>query len=1248
MAFDPKNLEEILKRASAPLLAFGALFGAVTAGVKWLIPVLASFLDPAIAVPLGIFLPLFACFACLWAAYKALNRKSRLLRPERFDLRVREPNDLLGRQEEVVNLKALIESNRLLLVDGESGSGKSSLISYGLMPDLLSDQSKCPILVSDYSGDWDTGLAIKIFEASWSVLTVEDRTKVGFSERPPIGAVNADTVRLMLSGIGKLLGRTPILILDQFDDYQLAARENFLGSRKDWIKPNDLCRRNHTWKAIRDLMHGTTARLRLLVVTRSDASAGSHSIRLIEQADQIGFFTVGRLKVEWLGQWLERVTRVAPDDQEGDVIANPDAGWTDLKKQLERDLTPSGALLGAVLPQQVRIVFLGLRKLRSLTLPDYRRAASGAGVEALYILDSIATATLESGLSEGDVRAVLFSFVDSAEPSSPKSQVLSFTEMASFVTDAVRLQKALDRLRRDEVIREKPVSGEYGSRWQLDHDYIARAVLAENRAANKLWLALQDGAYAWHTAGSNIRLRYRSLLPLSVQVNLVWARIRSFRGFTYRPFRFYAALSTLRALPIVLLLAAGGWLWHEESLRSSAMQIIDGLNEDRNKGAPAVIALWRASPAVRSYALSRLLDSPARLQAVGTAWTLAFTSIEPSAAEELTGRLLSQLDRDDLDPPTQQSIFIALGTVAGRLDARPAAETAAELISRLDRGSLNWSTQAALINALGRLGERLDGPRAGDMAKNLLSRLDSNKLNLALQESLINALENMAGRLDASGAAATAKELVSRLKSDDSDRPMQEALFNALCGLGGRVDKPEAAEIASELISWVERKNPDLIRIEALSQVTRRLDAASAGRMANELVSQLESKDLNRQKQESVVSALGSLAEPLDPGTAGEIARDLINQLNRKEIDRTAEHSMFDALSTVAGRLDTGGAAETANYLISRLGHDESDEIMQFSEIDVLGVVAGQLEGPTAADIAKFLISRLKQRDLSLSMQESLINALGHVAGRLDARAAAETAAELTSRLDSPAQKSLIDALGRAGGKLDAPGAAKIAGTLVSQLERTEVDSTTRRSLNDALGSVGGRLDPRSAAKIAGRLISQLERTDLDVANRESLTDALGSVGGRLDSVSAADMATYITSELEHTHQDSTTAPSLIDALGHVGENLDPTNAARTIKKLIPWLDRDDLDPSSQQSLIDALASMAVISSALLKNDQIATIRVALGSIAWPLREEQSPAWRRLETISGQKFDFDLQRLFHWLDNCCKLTPDTARPPFGN
>ena len=223
-----------------------------------------------------------------------------------------------------------------MLVDGEFGCGKSSLVAFGLAPTLKEDGPKFPILVGSYGGDWDSGLAGKIFEVIWSGLTKEDRKKIGFPERPAVGSIDAKVIRTALEQVGAQLGLLPVLIFDQFDDYQLGARNRFLGARRNWLKPAELARKNWTWAAIRDLLNDQ--KIRLVVVTRSDASAGLHSVRFADTAEGV---TISRLGVEWLAQWLAQVTA---DDGKGEVIANPESGWTDLRRSaISRQSEPQRA-----------------------------------------------------------------------------------------------------------------------------------------------------------------------------------------------------------------------------------------------------------------------------------------------------------------------------------------------------------------------------------------------------------------------------------------------------------------------------------------------------------------------------------------------------------------------------------------------------------------------------------------------------------------------------------------------------------------------------------------------------------------------------------------------------------------------------------------------------------------------------------------------------------------------------------------
>jgi hypothetical protein len=68
----------------------------------------------------------------------------------RFDLRVRRPQDLLGRDADVAEIRALIDAHQLVFLDGESGCGKSSLLAFGLVPNLKTDGSKLPVVIAEH------------------------------------------------------------------------------------------------------------------------------------------------------------------------------------------------------------------------------------------------------------------------------------------------------------------------------------------------------------------------------------------------------------------------------------------------------------------------------------------------------------------------------------------------------------------------------------------------------------------------------------------------------------------------------------------------------------------------------------------------------------------------------------------------------------------------------------------------------------------------------------------------------------------------------------------------------------------------------------------------------------------------------------------------------------------------------------------------------------------------------------------
>ena len=1002
-------------------------------------------------------------------------------------------------------------------------------------------------------------------------------------------------VRMALEKIGVEFGRLPVLILDQFDDYQLSTRERFLGTRKDWIKPAELARKNQTWASIRDLMQ--TQKMRLVVVTRSDASAGLHSVRFGDRAEGT---TIGRLGVQWLAQWLAQITA---DDGKGEVIANPDSGWTDLRARLERDLTPVGAAAGVVLPQQVRIVFLGLAKLKTLTLSDYRKALAAGGIEGLYVHYAILSAASSSGYAADNVRSLLKAFIDQDQSGNIKTKELSLKDIEGAGAHSEGLDRALERLRRDEIIREKPGAEGDPTRWRLDHDYIARAILAESRYANRLMQQIEEGNAAWSAAGRNIGQWYRSLLPLTTQARLLWVRLRPGGGFVDGPYRLYAAQSVVRTLPIIIVLSVGGLLWRQEAIRASMTQIAEGLNSDPSMGAAAALSLWGAAPAVRDAVVDHLLNSPARLQAAGTDWVQAYTSIEPEAAARLVDRLRDRLAKPDLDADTRRSLINAYGGAATRLDPPEAAKEASDLRDRLAKPDLDADTRRSLINAYGGAATRLDPPEAAKEASDLRDRLAKPDLDADTRRSLIYAYGRAAARLDPPEAAKAASDLRDRLAKPDLDADTRGSLIDAYRSAAARLDPPEAAKAASDLRDRLAKPE---------------LDANTRG---------------------SLIDAYGSAAARLDPPEAAKAASDLRDRLAKPDLDADTRGSLIYAYGSAAARLDPPEAAKAASDLRDRLAKPDLDADTRRSLIRAYGSAAARLDPPEAAKAASDLRDRLAKPDLDADTRGPLIYAYGSAAARLDPPEAAKAASDLRDRLakpdlDADTRGSLIDAYRSAAARLDPPEAAKAASDLRDRLAKPDLDADTRGSLIDAYGSAAARLDPPEAAKAASDLRDRLAKPDLDADTRGSLIYAYGSAAARLDPPEAAKAASDLRDRLAKPDLDADTRRSLIRAYGSAAARLDPPEAAKAASDLRDRLAKPDLDADTEMALVDAEASLVIVPAAQPTQEQLEELRLALASVAWPLRNpDDSPAWEKLEKISraySESYGFELDSPSFW------------------
>jgi len=544
------------------------------------------------------------CAISLWLFRLSRRRSSVLLHPEALSLDRRNPAHLVGRADDIDQLARLCREESLIFLEGESGAGKSALLQCGLVPALKDYPGLLPIYVESLVGsDWERDPRAFLATALWSALN-EDSRKVLQLETVP----SVDAVRAVLEAIPVKLGGTPLILLDQFDDYQLRHRERFL-SRKAWLKPGKLSGQNGFWRDIQELL--LDKKIHLVIVTRTDTAGGLTSVMFTEPET----YRLDRLSVRFVGPLLDKLTK---EQGERKVIADPEFGWTSLLVRLSGDLERSGT----VLPQQLKIVLAGLGTLpgRILTVAAYERIGATAGLEARFIEDRVGKTARLHAVSVDRIRAALLTLVDSI--TGQKTVERGATQLSSSVDPAApaKAEAALNQLALDEVLRRRVDPGTGESFWLLDHDYLARAVLQADRLANRWRRTLVEGIQALNEAGQSWRRWWRALLPPTTQLVFLYDRLRG--RFMYGEYRTYAIKSLLRFIPslavsfiIVILFLFEKERLFEESTSTSANSLLNRLEFSKGISSSDFAGLLRlasADEAVRQRALTLVLTDSDR------------------------------------------------------------------------------------------------------------------------------------------------------------------------------------------------------------------------------------------------------------------------------------------------------------------------------------------------------------------------------------------------------------------------------------------------------------------------------------------------------------------------------------------------------------------------------------------------------------------------------------------------------------
>lgn len=473
-------------------------------------------------------------------------RASWLKDPDALKLAPQSPEQLAGRGEDLRRLLNAA-SNSIVFLVSESGCGKSALLSAGVAQDPAFAVRFLPIYIDMSALDWERAPLQAVREGFSGALPADDPARNSIkASSEPVSYLRA------FSSYYKRTGRRPLLLLDQFDDYQADPRhrDRFIpAATRIWRQAADIAPENKFWRVLDLCLENNAASI--IVACRDDAAKGLESIRF---HPEVPIFDLPRLEAGLVRKIIDRLTKWPSEE----VIANPEGGWTVLRNRLADDLEARGH----VLPQQLKVVLGGLRTLHRLTPAYYNRVGRVAGLEAASISGALSRAARVAGLSDDDaILKMVVALVDRARQPPDKGPPIITRGLAEIAELSVDIaERALSQLERDEIIRKHSNADVGVTAWQLDHAYLASPTLAIERERNKWHLLLVERARSY--AEATWQNKWAALLPVYLQAQLLAARLKT--PFRYGQHRWYALVSLVRVLPAFAIVGlVAGLIWFD-------------------------------------------------------------------------------------------------------------------------------------------------------------------------------------------------------------------------------------------------------------------------------------------------------------------------------------------------------------------------------------------------------------------------------------------------------------------------------------------------------------------------------------------------------------------------------------------------------------------------------------------------------------------------------------------------------------
>jgi hypothetical protein len=887
----------------------------------------------------------------LWLFRLARRRRSVLLRPEALRLERGNPAHLFGRADDVDQLARLCREESLVFIEGESGAGKSALLQAGLVPALKGHQSLFPIYIESLVGsDWERDPRTFLAAALWPALDEGSREILDLNSVP-----GPNALRAVLEAIPAKLGRAPLLLLDQFDDYQLRHRERFL-SRKTWLKPGRLAEQNGFWRDIRELV--ANGAIHLVVVTRTDTAAGLTSVRFTEPE----VYRLDRLSAHFVGPLLGEL---ANDKAGQPVISDAEFGWTSLLPRLSADLERAGTIL----PQQLKIVLGGLGALpgRVLTVATYERVGGAAGLEARFIEERIAKAARLHGATEERVRAALLTLVD---PITGQKTIERRTrELLSCIdpTAPEKAQAALDQLELEEVVRRRVDPGTGDSAWLLDHDYLARAVREADRRANRWQRVLAEGANALVNAGTSWALWWRALLPPRTQLAFFWDRLRG--RFRYGHHRLYAVKSLPRLAPYIapLLVVLGLGLYQyaslsEQRISKTANDILNGIEFPQlivsESDAAALVRLASADEPVRQLALQLILINAERARVFIRQPEIvvrALAGVSPRFRDLAEASLARAAAAFPPSPETSIAIVHA-GRLIGRPEAVSLAWRVAVIKNTTDPYTLRiLAKDLRQVLDLDRPGElprfdQITDTQVKDVIESFLAAIEQSADPYAL-EALEGGLEELSYKFTRGQAQEAVEPFLAAIKRTTDPHALRclsagLKLFSATAEVG----ETQVREAIEPFLSAIKRATAPL-HFRALGEGLEKLPTKlsdSQGKGAVELFLAAMKRTSDPGNLDLLAEGLAATPAELTDSQAKDAVELLLAPMKRTNAPSFLE-SLSEGLRAIIHKLTRTQAQDAVEHFVSAIRSAADPYLLR-----ALGGVLAPLSAQAAESKAKF------------------------------------------------------------------------------------------------------------------------------------------------------------------------------------------------------------------------------------------------------------------------------------------------------